>query len=195
MKSAINGDKVLFKLLNNYNHKGFEGAIIKIIERSKNEFIGKIEDHNDFAFFIPDNKKIFTDFFIKKKSKKKYDNNIKVLVKVTNWNSRRKPEADVIKIIGKSGENDTEIHSIIHDFNLSTSFPKSVVKETHSLIDKISNEETFISTSPVNKSLLIVSFDLLTTFPNTHTTDSGLIFSTALKKLLLFSITHCVNPK
>ncbi len=140
MKSAINGDKVLFKLLNNYNHKSFEGAIIKVIERSKNEFIGKIEDHNDFAFFIPDNKKIFTDFFIKKKSKKKYDNNIKVLVKVTNWNSRRKPEADVIKIIGKSGENDTEIHSIIHDFNLSTAFPKSVVKETHSLIDKISNE-------------------------------------------------------
>ena len=67
MKNAINGDKVLFKLLNNYNYKGFEGAIIKIIERSKNEFIGKIEDHNDFAFFIPDNKKIFTDFFIKKK--------------------------------------------------------------------------------------------------------------------------------
>ena len=110
MKSAINGDKVLFKLLNNYNYKSFEGAIIKVIERSKNEFIGKIEDHNDFAFFIPDNKKIFTDFFIKKKSKKKYDNNIKVLVKVTNWNSKRKPEADVIKIIGKSGENDTEIH-------------------------------------------------------------------------------------
>ena len=34
MKNAINGDKVLFKLLNNYNYKGFEGAIIKIIERS-----------------------------------------------------------------------------------------------------------------------------------------------------------------
>ena len=141
MKNAINGDKVLFKLLNNYNYKSFEGAIIKVIERSKNEFIGKIEDHNDFAFFIPDNKKIFTDFFIKKKSKKKYDNNIKVLVKVTNWNSRRKPEADVIKIIGKSGENDTEIHSIIHEFNLSTSFPKSVEKETHNLLNKISNEE------------------------------------------------------
>ena len=49
MKSAINGDKVLFKLLNNYNYKSFEGAIIKVIERSKNEFIGKIEDHNDFT--------------------------------------------------------------------------------------------------------------------------------------------------
>ena len=38
MKNAINGDKVLFKLLNNYNYKSFEGAIIKVIERSKNEF-------------------------------------------------------------------------------------------------------------------------------------------------------------
>ena len=92
-----------------------------------------------FLFLII--KKYLLIFFIKKKSKKTYDDNIKVLVRVTNWNSRRKPEADVIKIIGKSGENDTEIHSIIHDFNLPTSFPKSVLTETHNLLDKISNEE------------------------------------------------------
>ena len=50
--------------------------------------------------------------------------------------------------------------------------------------DRISNEEIFISISPVNKSVFIVSFNLLTTFPETQTTDSGLIFSTVLKKLL-----------
>ena len=31
--------------------------------------------------------------------------------------------------------------------------------------------------------------------PETQTTDSGLIFSTNLNKLSVFSITHCVNPK
>ena len=63
------------------------------------------------------------------------------------------------------------------------------------LSDKISKDETFISTSPVNNSLLAVSCDLLTTLPITETTDSGFIFSTVLKKLLLFSITHWVKPK
>jgi len=56
------------------------------------------------------------------------------------------------------------------------------------------NDETIISISPVNKSLFIVSVDLFTTLPDTHTTDSGFTFSISLKKLLLFSVTHCVKP-
>ena len=59
MKNAIHGDKVIVKLLNNFSYKNFEGEIIKVLERSKNEYIGKIQDNGDFAFFIPDNKKIY----------------------------------------------------------------------------------------------------------------------------------------
>ena len=60
--------------------------------------------------------------------------------------------------------------------------------------DKTSNDVTLISISPVGKSLLIVSLDLFTTFPDTDTTDSDFTFSINLKKLLLFSVTHCVKP-
>ncbi len=141
MKSAIHGDKVVVKLLNNFSYKNFEGEIIKVLERSKNEYIGKIQDNGDFAFFIPDNKKIYNDFFIKKKNKIRYDDNLKVLVKVNNWNSRRNPEADIIRIIGKSGENETEISSIIHDYNLPTTFPKLVENEANNLKNEITSDE------------------------------------------------------
>ena len=47
--------------------------------------------------------------------------------------------------------------------------------------DKTSNDEIFISISPVNKSLFIVSLDLPTTVPDMQTTDSGFIFSISLK--------------
>jgi|TARA_B110000263_G_scaffold244781_1_gene253309 ribonuclease R len=141
MKNAIHGDKVIVKLLNNFSYKNFEGEIIKVLERSKNEYIGKIQDNGDFAFFIPDNKKIYIDFFIKKKKKIRYDDNLKVLVKVNNWNSRRNPEADIIRIIGKSGENETEISSIIHDYNLPTTFPKLVENEANNLKNEITSDE------------------------------------------------------
>ena len=62
----------------------------------------------------------------------------------------------------------------------------------HNLIGSF---EGYKSGHTVNNSLLTVSGDLLTTFPETQMTDSGFIFSTSLKNLLLFSITHCVNPK
>jgi len=68
--------------------------------------------------------------------------------------------------------------------------PEMLPKPPMIIMNKISNEETFTSISPVIKSLFIVSADLLTTSPDTQTTDSGFIFSTILKKLLLFSITH-----
>ena len=141
MKNAIHGDKVIVKLLNNFSYKNFEGEIIKVLERSKNEYIGKIQDNGDFAFFIPDNKKIYIYFFIKKKKKIRYDDNLKVLVKVNNWNSRRNPEADIIRIIGKSGENETEISSIIHDYNLPTTFPKLVENEANNLKNEITSDE------------------------------------------------------
>ena len=141
MKSAIHGDKVLVKLLNNFCYKNLEGEIIKIVERSKSEYIGKIQDNGDFAFFIPDNKKMYNDFFIKKKKKIQYDENLKVLVKVNNWNSRRNPEAEIIKIIGKSGENETEISSIIHDYNLPTNFTNIVENEANNLRNEINNDE------------------------------------------------------
>ena len=56
--------------------------------------------------------------------------------------------------------------------------------------DKTLKDDITISISPVDKSLLIVSWDLLTTFPVIVKTDSGLVFSKTEKNLLLFSITH-----
>ena len=78
MKGAIHGDKVEIKILQNFK-RNLEGEIIKIIERKTNEFIGKIEDSKGFAFFIPNNKKIYVDFFIRKKKKNSLSKNKKYL--------------------------------------------------------------------------------------------------------------------
>ena len=141
MKGAIHKDKVLFILNDKIKN---EGKVIKVLERAKNIFVGKLEDNKDFAFFIPDQKKIYTDFFIKKNNEEKYKENFKVLAKVTNWNTRRKPEAIIIKILGKSGENETEINSILYEYDLNPNFPKDVIHE----INKINSK---IDTSEINK--------------------------------------------
>ena len=71
MNGAIHGDKVELKISHHLTRRNIEGKIIKIIERNKNEFIGRVEDSQEFAFFIPKNKKIYTDFFINKKRNEK----------------------------------------------------------------------------------------------------------------------------
>ena len=138
MKGAIHKDKVLFSLNNKIKN---EGKVIKVLERDRNIFVGKVEDNKDFAFFIPDSKNIYTDFFIKKNNKEKYDKNIKVLAKVTNWNTIRKPEANIIKILGRTGENETEINSIIYEYDLNQNFPKDVIHEVDNINTKIDKSE------------------------------------------------------
>ena len=64
MNGAIHEDSVELHLINNFSSK-IEGRITKVIERKLSEF-RTIEDNKDFAFFIPNNKKIYSDLYQKK---------------------------------------------------------------------------------------------------------------------------------
>ena len=142
MRGAIHGDKVELKISDDFSRKNIEGEVIKILERKSTEFIGMVEDSKGFAFFIPKNKKIFVDFFVRKKKNENFSKNKKYIAKVINWgNSNKKPEAQIIKCIGESGKNETEINSIIYDFNLPVKFPNDVIVETEKLDEKISEKE------------------------------------------------------
>ncbi|GIS31418.1 MAG: hypothetical protein Ct9H90mP3_2140 [Flammeovirgaceae bacterium] len=142
LKGAIHGDKVEVRVSHQLSKRNLEGEVIKILERKTTDFIGTVEDSKGFAFFIPKNKKVFVDFFIRKKRSEKFSKKKKYLAKVVDWgNSTKKPEAKIIESIGNIGENDTEINSIIHDFDLPTEFPLDVKKETELLNEIISEKE------------------------------------------------------
>ena len=142
LKGAIHGDKVEVRVSHQLSKRNLEGEVIKILERKTTDFIGTVEDSKGFAFFIPKNKKVFVDFFIRKKRSEKFSKKKKYLAKVVDWgSSTKKPEAKIIDSIGNIGENDTEINSIIHDFDLPTEFPLDVKKETELLNEIISEKE------------------------------------------------------
>ena len=142
LRGAIHGDKVEIKVSPQLSKRNLEGEVVKILERKTTEFIGTVEDSKGFAFFIPKNKKVFVDFFIKKKRSDKFSKRKKYLAKVIDWgNNLKKPEAKVVKCLGNIGENETEINSIIYDFDLPTEFPSDVKEETNMLNEIISEKE------------------------------------------------------
>ena len=142
LRGAIHGDKVEIKVSHHLSKRNLEGEVVKILERKTTEFIGTVEDSKGFAFFIPKNKKVFVDFFIRKKRSDKFSKRKKYLAKVIDWgNSSKKPEAKIVKCIGNIGENETEINSIIYDFDLPTEFPSDVKEETNMLNEIISEKE------------------------------------------------------
>ena len=67
LNGAMNGDKVLAKILKEENSgKKCEGEIVRVIERSNKTIIGTYEDSSNFGFVVADDKRIAQDIFIPK---------------------------------------------------------------------------------------------------------------------------------
>ena len=65
-----------------------------------------------------------------------------MIVEVTRWASAgKKAEGRVIKVLGKAGENDTEMHSILAEFGLPYDFPEEVELAAEAIPTTISKDE------------------------------------------------------
>lgn len=62
--SAVDGDTVSLKLLHGRHGDHEEGRVTKVLKRNRERFVGKVEVSKNFAFVVPDYRKMHTDFFV-----------------------------------------------------------------------------------------------------------------------------------
>jgi ribonuclease R len=142
LNTAMHGDTVNVKVSTKSAGASPEGRVTEVVKRARNRFVGKIEISKNYAFVVPDFKKVYQDFFIYNENINGAKANDKVLFEVTRWgDGDRSPEGKVIEILGKSGENNAEIHSIMAEFDLPFRFPENVLKESEQISEKISRDE------------------------------------------------------
>jgi ribonuclease R len=142
LASAVHGDTVEVVSSGRKSGDNPEGKVTGIVKRGRNRFVGRIELSRNFGFVVPDFKKIYQDFFIYPENLNGATANDKVLFEVTKWADRDKsPEGKVIEILGKTGENEAEIHSIMAEFDLPFRFPENVLKLSETISEDITKEE------------------------------------------------------
>jgi ribonuclease R len=140
--SAVDGDTVKIDVFSTRHGEHAEGRVVEILKRGRIRYAGKIQISRNFAFVVPDYRKMHTDFFVHPENINGAENDDKVLIEVTSWSENdRKPEAKVIEVLGKAGENNAEIHSIMAEFGLPFRFPEHVEKESETIAEGITNEE------------------------------------------------------
>jgi len=140
--SALHGDTVEVAVSKKRSGDNPEGKVTQIIKRGRNRFVGRIELSRNFGFIVPDFKKIYQDFFVYPENLAGATTNDKVLFEVTKWaDGDKSPEGKVIEILGKTGENEAEIHSIMAEFDLPFRFPENVLHESKQIPDDINYEE------------------------------------------------------
>jgi len=127
LNRALDGDIVKVYVYNRRKGKRPEGEVIEVIERKKMEFVGVIDIQKNFAFVSTANAKMYTDIFIPKDKYGDAENGDVVIVKIEDWPKKAdSPFGSVLKVLGKPGEHDTEIHAILAEYGLPYDFPVEV---------------------------------------------------------------------
>ena len=127
LNHALDKDIVKVYVYNRRNGKKPEGEVIEVIERNKTDFVGVIDIQANFAFVSTANPKMYTDIFIPKDKIGEAEQGDVVLVHIEDWPARAdSPFGSVIKVLGKPGEHDTEIHAILAEYGLPSEFPIEV---------------------------------------------------------------------
>ena len=126
---ALDGDRVLVYQIKRRNNGKREGEVVEIKERASQNYIGVFERKKDFGFVNTRMSNMFTDFFIEKEEMKNYDNGDKVIVNLKDWPKKASsPFGKIIKSLGKPGEINTEMHTIMFEYGFPEDF-SPVVKD------------------------------------------------------------------
>ena len=127
--TALHGDTVRVLVHQRSHRQGAErpqtptGEVIKVLERTRDRFVGVIQNGK----FIPDDRRFYLDTEVTWKPDFQVENQ-KVLLKIIDWHSMP-IKGEVAELLGKQGEHETEIRSILASTGIVYDFPDDVEKE------------------------------------------------------------------
>jgi ribonuclease R len=141
LNHAMAGDKVSVRLFAARKKHDLEGEIIEIIDRAKSVFVGTVQTSRNFAFLIPSGKVGF-DIFIPLEKLNGAKNGQKAIAEIVEWPpNARSPFGEIKEVLGDAGNNETEMHAILAEFELPHKFPENVDRAAEKIPLEIPEEE------------------------------------------------------
>ncbi|MBU2465486.1 MAG: ribonuclease R [Bacteroidetes bacterium] len=135
---ALHDDLVNVVLFPKRKNRKTEGQIVEVVERVKVEYVGVLTISRDFGFVVPDSQHMPMDIFIPKSALNKAKNGDKVIVRIGEWpEGAKNPFGEVIQVLGRPGENNVEMQSILAEHHYPLEFPKAVEKEAEAISENV----------------------------------------------------------
>jgi len=137
LNGAMHNDRCVVAV-KDFGGRRMEGKVIQVLERGSDRVVGILKVIKKIACVIPDDVKFGKDISIPLNKLSNAQDGDKVVVKITRYYaSKRNPDGEIVEVLGKPNEIDTEVKAIIRSYNLYDNFPKKVLEAATQLPENI----------------------------------------------------------
>jgi len=150
LQTALNRDEVEVELLRGKVRGRRTGKVVRILRRAKMRFVGTIEEKTSlhakdggapFAkgesrfVLVPDDFRMYAPILIPRPPKEA-QRGLKALAEIKEWKVGGEPHGEITKVIGKKGEHEVEMESIILERGFESVFPPAVETEAENIAEE-----------------------------------------------------------
>lgn len=141
-KGAMHGDTVLARVEGTNREGKREGSINKIVERANTTLVGHVEIKEDVVLVIPANERILNPIIVQKQHTMGAKDGEMVAAEITTFpTGRESPLGRITEVLGDPNSPEVEVAVILKKFNLSNTFPESVISAAEEIPSKVSEED------------------------------------------------------
>jgi ribonuclease R len=143
LNTALHGDLVWVEITKGKEGVGrMQGEVIKVVNRKRKEFVGRIEMNKGFAFFIPEMERPMPDIYIPQENIGEAKNNERVVVRLLEWESSdKRPVGEVVNVLNTGDENDMAMKEILLDSGFPLKFSDEAMEVAARIPETITQEE------------------------------------------------------
>jgi ribonuclease R len=135
LNTALNRDEAEVELLRERIRGQRTGRVVRVLKRAKMRFVGTIEERGTKLAVVPDDFRMYAPIAIPRPPREARKG-FKALAEIKEWKVGTEPQGEILKVIGKKGEHEVEMESIILERGFESDFPKEVEDEARVIAEE-----------------------------------------------------------
>lgn len=140
--NALDGDRVEVVVTHRGRDGKLEGEVTRIVERNRKSYVGVAEVGAHQIFVRPDSRRMPIDIYLSKRSCPDLRDGEKVVVRIADWlPGSKSPTGELVERLGMAGNNDTEMHAILAEYDLPYRFEPEIEQAAESIDARITTKE------------------------------------------------------
>lgn len=141
--TALHGDTVQVAIKEQKKDgRRMQGVVREVLQRKRNEFIGRLEMSKGFGFFIPEMDKPMPDIFIPLANLNGATDKDRVVVRILEWErGGKRPVGEVLSVLDPENSNDAAMKEILLDNGFPLEFSEEALEAAARISDMIPGDE------------------------------------------------------